>query len=69
MTLSIVSFSYILADDYWDHSDTFGENFDFHTIGFYAYKNDTFESIWVDGHCQYVLLRERVDYSAPEVEK
>ena len=28
---------------YLDHFDTFGENFDFDT-----FKNDTFESVWVD---------------------
>ena len=28
-----------------DHFDTFGENFDFDT-----FKNDTFESVWVDRH-------------------
>ena len=40
MTLSKVSFSDILRNDYWDHFDTFGENFDFDT-----FKNDTFESV------------------------
>ena len=38
MTLSKVSFSDILRNDYWGHFDTFGENFDFDT-----FKNDTFE--------------------------
>ena len=45
MTLSKVSFSDILRNDYLDHFDTFGENFDFDT-----FKNDTFESVWVDRH-------------------
>ena len=40
MTLSKVSFSDILRNDYLDHFDTFGENFDFDT-----FKNDTFESV------------------------
>ena len=42
MTLSKVSFSDILGND---HSDTFEENFDFYTLGFYTLKNDTFESV------------------------
>ena len=45
MTLSKVSFSDILRNDYLDHFDTFGENFDFDT-----FKNDTFDSVWVDRH-------------------
>ena len=40
MALSKVSFSDILRNDYLDHFDTFGENFDFDT-----FKNDTFESV------------------------
>ena len=32
ITLSKGSFSDILGNDYWDHSDTFGENFDFYTF-------------------------------------
>ena len=40
MTLSKVSFSNLLKNDYLDHFDTFGENFDF----------DTFESVCVDRH-------------------
>ena len=56
MTLSKVSFSHILRNDYWDHFDTFGENFDFDT-----FKNDTFESVLVDAHslpnlCTYLVL-------------
>ena len=42
MTLSKVSFSDILRNDYLGH---FGENFDFDT-----FKNDTFESVIVDRH-------------------
>ena len=42
-TLSKVSFSDILRNTYLDHFDTFGENFDCDT-----FKNDTFESVWVD---------------------
>ena len=45
LTLSKVSFSDILRNDYLDHFDTFGENFDFDTL-----KNDTFESVCVDRH-------------------
>ena len=40
-----MSFSDILRNDYLDHFDTFGENFDSDT-----FKNDTFESVWVDRH-------------------
>ena len=40
LKLSKVSFSDILRNDYLDHFDTFGENFDFDT-----FKNDTFESV------------------------
>ena len=40
MILSKVSFSDILGNDHWDHSNTFGENFDSDT-----FKNDTFESV------------------------
>ena len=40
MTLSKVSFSDIHRNDYLDHFDTFGENFDFDT-----FKNDTFERL------------------------
>ena len=45
MTLSKASFSDIHRNDYLDHFDTFFENFDFDT-----FKNDTFESVWVDRH-------------------
>ena len=45
MTLSKVSFSDILRNDYVDHFDTFEENFDFDT-----FNNDTFESVCVDRH-------------------
>ena len=48
MTLSKVSFSDILRNDYLDHFDTFGENFDFDT-----FENDTFESVWVDAQGQF----------------
>ena len=40
MTLSKVSFSDILRNDYLDHFDTFGEIFDFDT-----FKNGTFKSV------------------------
>ena len=40
MTLSNVSFPDISRNDYLDHFDTFGENFDFDT-----FKNDTFENV------------------------
>ncbi len=42
LTLSKVSFSDILRNDYLDHFGTFGENFDFDT-----FKNDTFESVYL----------------------
>ena len=42
-------FSDILRNEYWDQFETFGENFDFDT-----FKNDTFESVWVDRHPQYI---------------
>ena len=45
MTLSKVSYSDFLRNDYLGHFDTFGENFDFDT-----FKNDTFESVGVDSH-------------------
>ena len=45
MTLSKASFSDIIRNDYLDHFDTFGENFDFD-----IFKNDTFESVGVDRH-------------------
>ena len=44
MTFSKVSFSDILRNYYLDHFDNFGD-FDFDT-----FKNDTFESVWVDRH-------------------
>ena len=44
-TLSKVSFSDILRNDYWDHFDILGENFDFDT-----FKYGTFEIVWVDAH-------------------
>ena len=50
ITLSKVSFSDILRNGYLNHFDTFGENFDFDT-----FKNDTFESVWVDRHPLYIL--------------
>ena len=40
LTLSILTLSDILRNDYLDHFGTFGENFDFDT-----FKNDTFESV------------------------
>ena len=45
MTLSKVSFSDILKNDYLDNFDTFGENFDFDTFKNDTFKNDTFESV------------------------
>ena len=50
MTLSKVSFSDILRNDYLDHFDTFGENFDFDTFKNDTFENDTFESVCVDRH-------------------
>ena len=57
MTLSKVSFSDILGNDWWDHFVTFRENFDFYTFGFYTFKNDTFESVRVDAHAQLAQAR------------
>ena len=54
MTLSKKSFSKIIGNDYLDHSDTDGENFNFDT-----FKNDTFESVWVDVH-HHSSSKERV---------
>ena len=34
-----------LQNDYLDHFDTFGENFDFETIKNDTFENDTFESV------------------------
>ena len=45
MTLSKVSISDILRNDYLDHFDTFGENFDFDTFKNDTFENDTFESV------------------------
>ena len=50
MTLSIVSFSDILRNDYLDHFDTFEENFDFDAFKSDTFENDTFESEWIDRH-------------------
>ena len=50
LKLSKVSFSDILRNDYLDHFDTFGENFDFDTFKNDTFENDTFESVWVDRH-------------------
>ena len=47
---SKLSFSDILGNDFWDHSNNFGV--DFYTFGIYSFKNDTFESAWVDAHGQ-----------------
>ena len=44
MTLSNVSFSDILRNDYLDHFDTFGENFDLDTFNNDTFENDTFEN-------------------------
>ena len=52
MTLLKVSFANIFGNDYRNHSDTFGENFDIYPFGFYTFKNDTFESVYVDAHLQ-----------------
>ena len=59
LTLSKVSFSDILGNDYWDHSDTFEKKTYFYTFGIYTLKNDTLESVWVDDHglcCCFLLL-------------
>ena len=50
MTLSKVSFSDILRNDYLDHFNTFGENFDYDTFKNDTFENYTFECVWVDRH-------------------
>ena len=45
LTLSKVSFSDILINDYLDHFSTFGENFDFDTFKNDTFENDAFESV------------------------
>ena len=45
MTLSKVSFPDFLRNDYLDHFNTFGENFDFDTFKNDTFENDTFESV------------------------
>ncbi len=45
MTLSKVSYSDILRNEYMDHFDTFGENFDVDTFKNDTFENDTFESL------------------------
>ena len=45
LTLSKVSFSDILRNDYLDHFDTFGENFDIDTFKNDTFECDTFESV------------------------
>ena len=45
LTLLIFTLSRMTLNYYLDHFDTFGENFAFDT-----FKNDTFESVWVDRH-------------------
>ena len=52
MTLSKVTISEILRNDYLDHFDTFGENFDFDT-----FKNNTFESVCVERHLHSKKVR------------
>ena len=45
LTLSKVSFLAILRNDYLNHFDTLGENFDFDTFKNNTFENDTFESV------------------------
>ena len=45
-----MSFPDILRNDYLDHFNTFGENFDFDTFKNDTFEKDTFESIRVDRH-------------------
>ena len=47
ITLSKVSFSDLLGNDFLDHPDTFEQIFDFYTFDIYTFKNHTFESVWV----------------------
>ena len=47
MTLSKVSFSDLLGNDFLDHSDNFEQTFDFYTFDLYTFKNHTFESVRV----------------------
>ena len=46
-TFKCFIFRFFFRNDFWDHFDTFEENFYFDT-----FKNDTFESVWVDAHSQ-----------------
>ena len=43
-----MSFSDILRNDYWDHFDSFGRNFDFDTFKNDTFEIDTFERVIVD---------------------
>ena len=56
MTLSKVSFSKLLENDFWGSSRHFRDNFDF-----YTFKNYTFESVGVDRLrlivCTYINLK------------
>ena len=64
-----MSFWDILRNDYLDHFDTFGENFDFVTFKNDTFENDTFESVWIDRHpqssewwiCQIILKYVHAD--------
>ena len=50
-----MSFSDVLRNDYLDHFDTFGENFDFDT-----FKNDTFESVCLWPLSLILLLQRKL---------
>ena len=53
-TLSKVSFSNLLTNDFLDHPKA-SKIFYFYTFGFYTFKNYTFESVVVSAHtlCRY----------------
>ena len=52
-----MSFSDILRNDYLDHFDTFGENFDFDT-----FKNDTFNMVHKISNTYVYRIHKIVDY-------
>ena len=56
ITLSKVSFSDLLENEFLDHSDTFEQIFDF-----YTFKNHTYESVGVSAHCKmYFVLNYNI---------
>ena len=52
-TLSKVSFSNLLTNDFLDHPKASENFFYFYTFDFYTFKNYTFESVVVSAHALY----------------